>query len=70
VNTTAVAAIATKYRNDLEGSADIHFIIILDPGNVRVYLRRGFGQKPTLRFVFSPGATAEILIWRAKRESI
>src|SRR5215475_5964145 len=35
VNATAVAAIATKYCDDLEGSADIYFFSSLYPGEIR-----------------------------------
>src|SRR5215470_1699280 len=54
VNTTAVAATATKYRNDLEGSADIYFSSSLYPEEIR--------DKSQLSVLcFSQGAMAEIL---------
>jgi hypothetical protein len=53
VNTTAVDAIATKYRNDLEGSADIYFSSSLYPGKIR--------DKSRLSILcFLQGAMAEI----------
>src|SRR5262245_45427346 len=54
VNATAVAAIATKYRNDLDGSADIYFSLSLYPGEIRVYLRYRLGAKANTLPVFSP----------------
>src|SRR5215471_9975732 len=45
VNATAVAAIATKYRNDLEGSADIYFYLSLYPGEIRVYIQERLGTR-------------------------
>jgi hypothetical protein len=46
VNATAVAAIATKYRNDWEGCADIRLISSLYPEEIR-----DKGQLPALRFL-------------------
>src|SRR5215468_3991864 len=44
-NATAVAAIATKYRDDLEDSAYICFYLSLYPGDIRVYLGERLGAK-------------------------
>src|SRR5262245_5888456 len=54
VNATAVAAIATKYCDNLEGSADIYFFLSLYPGEIR-----DKSQLPILRV--RRGALAEIL---------
>src|SRR5215468_5083009 len=54
VNATAVAAIATKYRDDLEGSADIYFSLSLYPAEIRVYLGERLGAKAGPLPVFSP----------------